>query len=151
MEVPETTPFKEVHIPQQKVVDGVLFPLVLSPESSAATSLAEAVRAHKPWVEDRLHEAGAILFRGFHNPTASEFSDVVEGFGSDDVPFMAGAAPRKHVVGRIFTANDGPPHLTLHFHNEMAYVRFILSCNEFEKCLRNVSLICVHIFVERSE
>ncbi|KAL8137000.1 hypothetical protein V2J09_003001 [Rumex salicifolius] len=117
--------FKQVEVPHQKTFNGVPFPLAVSPAqlSSSSASLEEAVRAHKPWVEARLHEAGAVLFRGFHVPTAADFNDVIDGFGYDDLPFMAGAAPRTHVVGRIYTSNDGPPHLFLNFHNEMAYMQ----------------------------
>ncbi|KAL8137001.1 hypothetical protein V2J09_003002 [Rumex salicifolius] len=118
--------FKLADLPQQKLYNGVPFPLVLSPaaEAAAATSLPELVRSHKPWVEARLQEAGAVLFRGFHVPTAADFSDVVVGgFGYEEFPFKGLAAPRTHVVGPIYTSNDSPPQYPVHFHNEMAYLK----------------------------
>ncbi|KAL8137002.1 hypothetical protein V2J09_003003 [Rumex salicifolius] len=113
---------KVVELPEQKVYNGMPFPLVLSPAAEAAVSLPEFVRAHKPWVEAQLHETNAVLFRGFHVPTAAEFSEVVGGFGYEEFPFKGVAAPRRHVVGPVYTSNDSPPHLPVEFHNEIAYL-----------------------------
>ncbi|KAL8138693.1 hypothetical protein V2J09_004694 [Rumex salicifolius] len=128
---PPESIFTPTQIPRQRVFSGMPFPLALSPavldggsvdKPTSCSSLADAVRAHKQWVEDRLRDAGAVLFRGFGVRTASEFNDVVEAFGYEEAPFMVGGAPRTHVVGQVFTSNDGPPHINLHFHNEMAYI-----------------------------
>ncbi|GAB2293343.1 hypothetical protein Dimus_027545 [Dionaea muscipula] len=104
--------FDEIQLPKQRLYNGVPFPLVLSPNPktshNSSTTFTEAIKAHKPWLESRLHEAGAILFRGFPVPSASDFNDVVEAFGFEEFPYVGGAAPRNKVVGRIFTANESP-------------------------------------------
>ncbi|GMH14246.1 hypothetical protein Nepgr_016087 [Nepenthes gracilis] len=121
----EVKVFAEVQLPQQRVYSsGVCFPLVLAPNPSSHVpySFSEAIRAHNPWLQSRLHDAGAILFRGFSVKTASDFNDVVEAFGFDELPYVGGAAPRTKVVGRVFTANESPPDQKIPFHHEMAQV-----------------------------
>lgn len=54
--------------------------------------------------------------------SATDFNDVVEAFGFDELPYVGGAAPRTSVVGRVFTANESPPDQKIPFHHEMAQV-----------------------------
>ncbi|KAL9264228.1 Clavaminate synthase-like protein [Drosera capensis] len=125
--------FKELRLPQQRLYDGIVFPLILSPNTNikippstnfhnSVSSFPEAVRTHKSWLEDRLHDAGAILFRGFHVDSAEDFNEVVEAFDFEELPYIGGAAPRNKVVGRVFTANESPPDQKIPFHHEMAQV-----------------------------
>ncbi|GAB2269367.1 hypothetical protein Dimus_004287 [Dionaea muscipula] len=127
--------FKEVRTPQQGLYEGVVFPLILSPNTTATATVPSnsnhtdtvsgfsgSIRAHKPWLQARLHEAGAILFRGFPVDSASDFNDVVEAFDFEELPYIGGAAPRNKVVGRVFTANESPPDQKIPFHHEMAQV-----------------------------
>ncbi|XP_057977425.1 clavaminate synthase-like protein At3g21360 isoform X1 [Malania oleifera] len=117
--------FVEIGIPQQRCYNGSVFPTVLSPNPAShfdLSALTQAVKAHKPWVEARLHSAGALLLRGFPVATPSDFNDVVEAFGFPELPYVGGAAPRSNVVGRVFTANESPPDRKIPFHHEMAQV-----------------------------
>ncbi|XP_072055587.1 clavaminate synthase-like protein At3g21360 [Arachis hypogaea] len=124
MAVTAAESFVEIKVPQQKLFDGVSFPAVLSPPSSSATvlPLTRSIKAHKPYLESLLLKSGALLFRGFTVNTASDFNDVVEAFGYDELPYVGGAAPRTNVVGRVFTANESPPDQKIPFHHEMAQV-----------------------------
>ncbi|KAL2516287.1 Clavaminate synthase-like protein [Forsythia ovata] len=117
--------FTELKIPQQKIFDGLVFPKVLSPNSRNSVefrSLTDAIKHDKPWLDSVLHQHGAILFRGFSVSTATDFNDVVETFGYEELPYVGGAAPRTNVVGRVFTANESPPDKKIPFHHEMAQV-----------------------------
>ncbi|GER52103.1 clavaminate synthase-like protein [Striga asiatica] len=118
--------FAETTIPHQKNYGGLSFPAVLSPTavgSSSPSILTAAVKEQRPWLDLLLHRHGAILFRGFDNlATASDFNDVVEAFGYEELPYVGGAAPRTNVVGRVFTANESPPDQKIPFHHEMAQV-----------------------------
>ncbi|KAK4482008.1 hypothetical protein RD792_012924 [Penstemon davidsonii] len=118
--------FTEAKIPQQKTYNGVVFPAVLTPsalESRNLSVLKAAVKDQKPWLDSLLHRHGAILFRGFNSlTTASNFNNVVEAFGYEELPYVGGAAPRTNVVGRVFTANESPPDQKIPFHHEMAQV-----------------------------
>ncbi|KAL0415176.1 UNVERIFIED_CONTAM: Clavaminate synthase-like protein [Sesamum latifolium] len=118
--------FAETKIPHQRNYGGVVFPAVLSPaavQSRNPSVLTAAVKEQKPWLDSLLHTHGAILFRGFDSlATASDFNDVVEAFGYEELPYVGGAAPRTNVVGRVFTANESPPDQKIPFHHEMAQV-----------------------------
>ncbi|KAL8458381.1 hypothetical protein ACS0TY_036051 [Phlomoides rotata] len=118
--------FAECKLPHQKNYGGVVFPAVLSPaavDSGDLSVLTAAVKEQKPWLDALLHKHGAILFRGFDAlTTASDFNDVVEAFGYEELPYVGGAAPRTNVVGRVFTANESPPDQKIPFHHEMAQV-----------------------------
>lgn len=125
--MPAETFFNEITIPHQKTYDqNLLFPTVLSPKNNVKLinrdEVVEAIKAQKPWLESLLHESGAVLFRGFPITTASDFNDVVEAFGFEELPYVGGAAPRTNIVGRIFTANESPPDQKIPFHHEMAQV-----------------------------
>ncbi|KAF9613599.1 hypothetical protein IFM89_009269 [Coptis chinensis] len=53
---------------------------------------------------------------------SSDFNQVVEAFGYEELPYVGGAAPRTNVIGRVFTANESPPDQIIPFHHEMAQV-----------------------------
>ncbi|KAJ4833353.1 hypothetical protein Tsubulata_002597 [Turnera subulata] len=113
--------FKEIQIPQQKHYDSLPFPSVLSPSvpSPSLSLFIDSIKTHKPFLESLLHKTGAVIFRGFPVATASEFNDVVEAFGYEEMPYIDGAAPRTQVVGRVYTANESPPEKLVPFHHEM--------------------------------
>ncbi|KAJ4849093.1 hypothetical protein Tsubulata_036011 [Turnera subulata] len=113
--------FKETQIPQQKLYDSIPFPAVLSPSvpSPSLSLLVDSIKAHKPFLESLLFNTGAILFRGFPINTASDFNDVVEAFGYEELPYSGGGAPRTHVVGRVYTANEASLDQSIPFHHEM--------------------------------
>jgi hypothetical protein len=64
-------------IPEQKVVDGIPFPLVLNPSSasrSASTSdFLGWIREARGWIDSALLRHGALLFRGFPTPVRHVF------------------------------------------------------------------------------
>ncbi|KAI3411537.1 TauD domain-containing protein [Psidium guajava] len=121
----ESTLFTETRLPHQRSYGGVLFPLVLAPNAGIRPSpslLTQAIKTQKPYLESLIHKAGALLLRGFPVNSASDFDDVVEAFGYEELPYVGGAAPRTNVVGRVFTANESPPDQKIPFHHEMAQV-----------------------------
>ncbi|KAK6914832.1 TauD/TfdA-like domain [Dillenia turbinata] len=117
--------FVETQIPYQKSYNKTRFPAILSPPYQTSLKLSDftqAIKDEKPFLDSLLHSAGALLFRGFPVNTASDFNDVVESFGFEELPYVGGAAPRTNVVGRVFTANESPPDQKIPFHHEMAQV-----------------------------
>jgi hypothetical protein len=53
---------------------------------------------------------GAILFRGFPTRDAAAFDSFVNAFPAFQVmPYVGGAAVRKHIVGNVYTTNESPP------------------------------------------
>lgn len=117
---------KEINIHEQKHFEGVgSFPFVFGIEGEA-TNIAQAVdwvKANKSFIESTLLQHGAILFRGFPTNDAAAFSEFVEAFGYENLPYIGGAAPRNRVVGNVFTANEAPPEADIPFHHEMAQTR----------------------------
>eukprot|EP00249_Psilotum_nudum_P007883 c20889_g1_i1 orf=364-1359(-) len=122
MDVPP--PFALSTLPQQRVVAGAPFPLVLSPSPQhlGLSVVLDAITQNLGWLAEQLCRSGAILLRGFPLHSASDFNDVVEAFGYEELPYVGGAAPRTNVVGRVFTANESPPDQKIPFHHEMAQV-----------------------------
>ncbi|KAI7741347.1 hypothetical protein M8C21_029252, partial [Ambrosia artemisiifolia] len=118
--------FQQVELPQQKKLDdGILFPVVLSPNPNNAKadlcSFTEAIRCQKSWLEDLLQKSGAILFRGFPVESPFDFNDVVEATGFPPMEYIGGGALRTQVFSRVYTANEAPPDQHIAFHHEMAY------------------------------
>ncbi|KAH0468311.1 hypothetical protein IEQ34_003344 [Dendrobium chrysotoxum] len=117
--------FKETRIPAQKIVGGILFPTIVSPDPAIQIDFrrfVDEVRDHRQRLENLLHSSGALLLRGFPVKTAADFNAAVEAFGYEEFPYVGGAAPRTNVVGRVFTANESPPDQKIPFHHEMAQV-----------------------------
>ncbi|CAH1422690.1 unnamed protein product [Lactuca virosa] len=154
--------FQDVKLPQQKTqVDGVLFPAVLSPnhntDSTAVEELhdfEEAIRAQKAWLESLLQKSGAILFRGFPVASPSDFDQVVKAFSYVEFPYFGGIAPRTKVVGRVYTANESPPHMGIPFHHEMSYApdfptKVFFYCDEEPGEGGETPIVLSHIIYEK--
>ena len=112
-------------IPQHNTKDGVKFPVVLTPnlKLTKTVELTEAIKANRSWLDSLLHRSGAVLFRGFNVSSASDFNDVVESSGYEDVSYgVGGAGSRTKVIGRVYTANEAPPDQDIPFHHEMSHV-----------------------------
>ncbi|XP_048574787.1 clavaminate synthase-like protein At3g21360 [Triticum urartu] len=115
----------------QKTIDGQQMPLVLGPSTKGAgeggggtgyEALVAAVKAKREWLEDKVVTNSAILLRGFDVRDAAEFDAVVEALGWPDIRYV-GPAPRTHVHGRIWTANEGPLEQSVYFHHEMVLIK----------------------------
>uniref|UniRef100_A0A0E0QIE4 TauD/TfdA-like domain-containing protein n=1 Tax=Oryza rufipogon TaxID=4529 RepID=A0A0E0QIE4_ORYRU len=111
----------------QKTIDGEQVPLVLTPASSGSgerggEALAAALRARREWVEAKVVSNSAVLLRGFGVRDAAEFDAVVGALGWPDIRYV-GPAPRTHVHGRVWTANEGPLDEFIYYHHEMVLIK----------------------------
>ena len=125
--IPESLGVKEIHLnaPEQKVFNGQPFPLILTPAKTSLQTIEgslEWIRNNKHALEDLLLKYGAILFRNFPVGNPEDFDKFVKSFDYEPLPYVGGAAPRKVVVGNVFTANEAPPDQLIPFHHEMAQV-----------------------------
>ncbi|KAK3789129.1 hypothetical protein RRG08_012751 [Elysia crispata] len=116
-------------IADQKDFGDTRFPLVLTPtesESSKSITTADAacdwVKSNKENIGAQLLQNGAIMFRGFPLKDAYDFDKFVGAFDREPLPYVGGAAPRKVITPRVFTANESPPDQPIPFHHEMAQV-----------------------------
>lgn len=129
---PADSPVVPIHIPEQKIFDGIEFPLVLGPNPKSKKTgggrttqetLKEWVQAATPEVVDALLlKHGAILFKDFQVDTPERFNAMVEEFGFVNFPYVGGAAVRRQLAPRVFTTNESPPSEKIPFHHEMAQV-----------------------------
>ncbi|GAY56399.1 hypothetical protein WN943_022155 [Citrus x changshan-huyou] len=147
--------FAEIKLAEQKSYNSIPFPWVLTPNSTTNLSfLTETIRTQKPFLESLLLKAGAVLLRGFDVKTANDFNDVVEAFGYEELPYVGGAAPRSHVVGRVFTANESSLDRNIPFHQEMALLpqfpsKLFFFCEVEPVSGGDTPLVLSHIVYER--
>ncbi|KAI9110136.1 hypothetical protein K1719_019177 [Acacia pycnantha] len=153
--------FIRIQIPQQKLYYGIQYPSVVSPLSSATSSsssslthLVHSIQTHKQFLETLLLESGAVLLRGLPVNTASDFNDVVEAFGYEELPYIGGNAPRLNVSGRVYTANEAPHDQKIHFHHEMAQLpefpsKLFFFCEVLPASGGETPIVLSHIVYER--
>ncbi|XP_071709740.1 clavaminate synthase-like protein At3g21360 [Rutidosis leptorrhynchoides] len=125
--------FRQVNLPEQKHYDdGVIFPVVLTPNTSVDCNLTEeakvcafkeAIKAEKQWLESIVDKCGAILFRGFPIKSPYDFNDIVEAFGFPKMEYTGGRAPRTEVISHVYTSNENPPEERIAFHHELSYIQ----------------------------
>jgi len=116
---------REINIPEQKNFDGVSFPFVFAPTDKDSMTFEKAkkwISDNKEGLENRLTKHGAVLFRGFPINTAEEFNDFISAFEYSYGAFIGGGGPRIVIVGPVMTSTETPPHITIPFHHEMAYL-----------------------------
>jgi len=115
------------NIEEQKQVNGLDFPLVITPSDDQTATDPQAfgrwVNSNKDQLQALLIKHGAVLFRDFAAPTPQTFEDVLDNTDFKNMPYVGGAAPRSQVTSsRIVTANESPASEKIPFHHEMAQV-----------------------------
>ncbi|KAF9613371.1 hypothetical protein IFM89_007449 [Coptis chinensis] len=146
-----------IKLTYQKNYNGNNFPSIITPKTSNRFNLStfcETITNQKQWLESLLHSSGALLLRGFPVKTASDFNQVVEAFGYEELPYVGGAAPRTNVIGRVFTANESPPDQIIPFHHEMAQVpefpsKLFFFCEEEPRTGGETPIVLSHVIYER--
>jgi len=117
---------KSVNIAEQKVFDGLPFPLILSPADAFKNKESQFwndwVKKNLKVIEGLLLKYGAILFRGFPFDTPNEFDEFAKAYGYDPFLDVAGIGVRKSVVGNVYTAAEAAPGALIPFHHEMAHL-----------------------------
>lgn len=112
-------------IPEQKTVNGLAFPLVITPHNDEVArdpaAFDDWVHQHRDDLKALLIKHGALLFRGFPVSNADAFEHHLDQTSFKNMPYVGGAAPRNQVTqSRIVTANESPASETIPFHHEMA-------------------------------
>ncbi|HEU4596568.1 MAG TPA: TauD/TfdA family dioxygenase [Pyrinomonadaceae bacterium] len=102
-------------------------PLVIEPEEGAgatrdAESLISFYAEHRKFLESKLLEHGALLFRGF----SVESADALERFarseaGGELLGYVDGTSPRTRVDAGVYTSTEYPPAYFISLHNELSY------------------------------
>ena len=93
----------------------------------ADPSLPETVPAPTrllPLLDARLHEVGAVLFRGLPLRSAEDFDAFIASLGYDESEYVGGSAPRRRVgdgTRFVMTASDDHVGITVEPHQELSY------------------------------
>ncbi|HMP05569.1 MAG TPA: TauD/TfdA family dioxygenase, partial [Lacipirellulaceae bacterium] len=73
--------------------------------------------------DEKLHEHGALLFRGFKSLKGPEdFEAAIKALSHTLLDYAGGTTPRSAVSGKIVSSTDAPAHLTIGLHQEMSYL-----------------------------
>ena len=120
------------------------FPFLVSAENVGVTNSMTATECANAVVADfqsTLHKYGAILYRGFPIKDWTDFSSFFSELGNfRSMPYIGGAAPRKQVGDKVFTASDEPPETCIELHNEMAYMHIWPKLVSYNICLARLSV-----------
>ena len=98
---------------------GERLPLVLSPPSEDA-DLPALAALHKDFIESKLVEHGALLFRGFACGSVAAFDTFTRSVCSE-LFIENGEHPRENVKGTVYTPVYFPPERKLLWHNENTF------------------------------
>ena len=61
---------------------------------------------NRGWIEERLLEHGGLLLRGFAVPDSAAFQQLARAITPELLDYVERAAPRKQVVGQVFTSTE---------------------------------------------
>jgi alpha-ketoglutarate-dependent taurine dioxygenase len=99
---------------------GRTLPLVIQPALKSLDLTTWAVD-NRPFIEARLLEHGAILFRNFNVRSASGFEQFVSAFSGELLEYRERSSPRRRVSGNVYTSTDYPAEQMIFPHNENSY------------------------------
>jgi len=95
-------------------------PVVVRP-TGPGVALADWAGENRAWVEETLHRAGGILFRGFRVDDVDEFQRFMLSASGELLPYTYRSSPRTQVKGNVFTSTEYPADQHIPFHTEMSY------------------------------
>jgi alpha-ketoglutarate-dependent taurine dioxygenase len=112
----------EALVREQPLLPDNTLPWLITP-AQPGVDLAEWSAAHRQDIEDRLRQAGAVLFRGFGIRSEAELERFIQGLSGDLLEYTYRSTPRKQVAGNIYTSTEYPADQHIPLHNELSYTR----------------------------
>jgi alpha-ketoglutarate-dependent taurine dioxygenase len=99
-------------------------PLVIEPMAGreAIEPLCDWLRHNSDWVQDRLTEHGAMLFRGFDVGGAADFERLARAVDDDLKNEYLGTSPRGGLTEYVFSASELPSFYPIPQHCEMTFI-----------------------------
>ena len=102
-------------------------PLVITadqpPGDLHANGLPQWLTQQRQWLNDSLHEFGAVLFRGFDIPRPEDFHDLATIIADELKPYVEGQSPRTKISGNVYTSTEYPSQFAITLHNELSYTK----------------------------
>lgn len=94
--------------------------LLIEPGADHVDVMAWAAE-QRGWIEEKLLEHGGLLLRGFAVPDSAAFQQLARVITPDLLDYVERAAPRKQVLGKVFTSTEYPADQWIPLHHEMSY------------------------------
>lgn len=124
----ETSPFAE--LAELDTADPQYdLPLVVQHERNATAKLGltgenaflNLWAEHYSWMDRRLHQCGAMLFRGFDISTETVFQSLMAQLKEQLADYVDGNSPRTKIGAGVYTSTEYPPEYFICLHNELSY------------------------------
>lgn len=118
---------KVISLPQDGLIKattlqpGNKLPLVIQP-SVEGVDLAEWASLNMDYIESRLLDNGAILFRGFDLETREDMERILKSISLRPMRYLEGATPRTELSDQVYTSTEYPSAQSIALHNELNYV-----------------------------
>lgn len=99
-------------------------PIVVEPSSAREASLDALLQwagNERRALDEMLHSAGAILFRGFGLEGPEHLARATQSLGGDLQSYVGGDSPRSQVADKVYNSTEFPPELPIGLHNELSY------------------------------
>ncbi|MGD0558727.1 MAG: TauD/TfdA family dioxygenase [Streptosporangiaceae bacterium] len=96
------------------------FPYIIASDG-VNNNLIDHITVGRDRVLDRLHDSGAVLFRGFDVGGIDGFDGAVRALSGEPLAYTERSSPRSSVKGHVYTSTDYPPGEEIFFHNENSY------------------------------
>jgi alpha-ketoglutarate-dependent taurine dioxygenase len=128
MQEKDTSPFAD--LAELDVIDPQFdLPLVIQHKKNATAALGlTGVDAflnlwadHCDWMDRRLHQHGAMLFRGFGISEQTVFQSLMARLKEQLADYVDGNSPRTKMGGGVYTSTEYPPEYFICLHNELSY------------------------------
>jgi len=109
------------------LVDGSHLPLGVQPDGPHdpvrdPVSLTGWAIEQVDWIEDKLLNHGALLFRGYGFDSPEVFESFAGAISPKFMDYTRGTSPRKKVKGHIYTSTEAPSIASIPLHCEMSYL-----------------------------
>jgi len=97
-----------------------LFPEIIS-APDPAVDLAAYLDSRRESIDEMLHDAGAVLFRGFAVRTLEDFQAAVRSSSQTLLSYNYRSTPRTEEISGVYTSTEYPPAEEIPMHNENSY------------------------------
>jgi alpha-ketoglutarate-dependent taurine dioxygenase len=95
-------------------------PLVIEPAENNL-SLPVWAKSNSEYLQSKLLEHGAILFRSFDMTDANDLQRLIQSVSGEPLEYLERSSPRHQVADKIYTSTDYPPDQSIFLHNENSY------------------------------
>lgn len=95
-------------------------PLVVRPHG-AEVNLPAWAEGERAFIEERLLQCGALLFRGFGAGSLARFEQFARAVSGELMEYGERSSPRSQLLNQIYTSTNHPADQEILLHNEQSY------------------------------